>query len=181
MSIKITYYVHGTTADNEQGFATGQADTPLSERGVRESHELKEAVKNIAFDAVYSSDLSRAKETARIAFGDTFEIILEPRLREFDYGDFTRHAASELLSREQEFIENRMPNGESCRDVEKRIADLLAEIKEPMSGKHIAIVAHKFPQLSLEVLLNGKTWQDALDSDWRKTKAWQPGWSYTLN
>jgi hypothetical protein len=48
------------------------------------------------------------------------------------------------------------------------------------SGKHIAIVAHEGPQLALEVLLKGKTWQQAIDENWRKTKSWQPGWEYTV-
>src|SRR3989338_2551417 len=47
-------------------------------------------------------------------------------------------------------------------------------------GKHVAIVSHKAPQLALDVLLHGKTWEQALAEDWRKTKAWRPGWEYTL-
>jgi broad specificity phosphatase PhoE len=179
--MQITYYVHGTTADNEQGIATGQADTPLSEKGIEESFKLKELTKDIQFDAIFASDLSRAAETARIAFGDRYEIILDPRLREFDDGDFTRHPVSEIREHEQAYIDQRIPNGESYKDVEQRIADFLKEISQKMEGKHIAIVAHRFPQLSLEVLLNGKAWQEALDSDWRKTKAWQPGWMFTAN
>jgi broad specificity phosphatase PhoE len=179
MAMQITYYVHGTTSDNEQGLATGQADTPLSERGIRESNELKELTKNIKFDSVFASDLSRAMETARIAFGDRHQVVLDSRLREFDDGDFTRYPISKIGSHELDYIEERVPNGESYKDVEKRIADFLNEIRPKMEGKHIAIVAHRFPQLSLEVLLNGKSWPQAIESDWRKTKAWQPGWSFT--
>ncbi len=119
--MQITYYVHGTTSDNEQGLATGQADTPLSERGIQESHKLKELTKDLHFDAVYASDLSRAAETARIAFGDRYEIILDPRPREFDDGDHTRHPVSEMREHEQDYIDKRIPNGESYKDVEKLI------------------------------------------------------------
>jgi broad specificity phosphatase PhoE len=180
MSIRITYYVHGTTADNEQGLATGQADTPLSERGIRESHKLGELAKDMQFDAVYASDLVRASETARIAFGDRYETILDKRLREFDDGDFTRFPFEQLRDHELEHIDNRVPNGESFRDVQDRIQSFLDEIKKTIDGKHIAIVAHRFPQLSLEVITKGKTWPEALESDWRKTKSWQPGWEYLV-
>ncbi len=53
-------------------------------------------------------------------------------------------------------------------------------LKQNYDGKHIAIVAHKAPQLSLDVLLNGKTWKQALAEDWRKTKTWRPGWEYEV-
>lgn len=178
MSVRISYFVHGTTPDNEQGLATGQADTPLSARGVQESEKLRELMKDAQFDAVYCSDLSRAYETARIAFGDRYDIIVDKRLREFDDGQYTRHPVAELKERESEFIETPMPGGESYRDVERRIADFLHDVKRTRDGQHIAIVAHRFPQLSLEVLCSGKSWQEALDGDWRRTKAWQPGWEY---
>lgn len=47
-------------------------------------------------------------------------------------------------------------------------------------SKHIAIVAHRAPQLALDVLTKGKTWDQAIVEDWRKKKAWQPGWEYFI-
>jgi alpha-ribazole phosphatase/probable phosphoglycerate mutase len=47
-------------------------------------------------------------------------------------------------------------------------------------GAHIAIVAHQAPQLALEVIAKGKTWEEAIKTDWRKTGAWQPGWIYEI-
>ena len=49
-----------------------------------------------------------------------------------------------------------------------------------MTEKNVAIVVHKAPQLSLDVLIRGKTWEQALAEDWRKIKAWKPGWEYEL-
>ena len=45
----------------------------------------------------------------------------------------------------------------------------------------VAIVAHKAPQLTLDVLLKNKTWEQAFAEDWWKTKSWQPGWEYVLD
>jgi broad specificity phosphatase PhoE len=42
MSIKITYFVHGTTTDNERHLSSGWKDVELSELGIKQSEELKE-------------------------------------------------------------------------------------------------------------------------------------------
>lgn len=65
-------------------------------------------------------------------------------------------------------------------DVEERIKNFLNYLKENYDGKKVAIVAHKAPQLSIGVLLNGKSWQEAIDRDWRLTHSWQPGWVYVI-
>jgi len=72
----------------------------------------------------------------------------------------------------------KFPEGESYENVKNRIADFLSYLKKDFDGQSIAIVSHKAPQLSLDVLLKGKTWKEAFAEDWRKRKAWQPGWDY---
>ena len=47
-------------------------------------------------------------------------------------------------------------------------------------GKTIGIVAHRAPQLALEVISKGITWEEANALDWRKTGDWQPGWEYII-
>ena len=47
-------------------------------------------------------------------------------------------------------------------------------------GKTIGIVAHRAPQLALEVITKGITWEEAINNDWRKTGDWQPGWVYIV-
>ena len=90
--------------------------------------------------------------------------------------------SSEIVEpmQEEECITNRFPEGESYEDVKARTADFLEFLKKNYDGKSIAIVAHKAPQLSLDVLIKSKTWKQALAEDWRKTKAWKPGWEYIL-
>jgi alpha-ribazole phosphatase/probable phosphoglycerate mutase len=73
-----------------------------------------------------------------------------------------------------------MPNGESYEMVKERIYGFLQDLKRDYDGKHIAIIGHKAPQLALDVLLRGMTWEEAFATDWRKTKAWKPGWDYIL-
>ena len=180
MAIKITYFVHGTTTDNENNISSGWSDVELSELGIQQSRELTEQTKNHQFDVVFTSDLKRAAESARLAWGDKYEIIEDKRLRECNYGDYNGKSSDIVEPLQEKSITTPMPNGESYEDVKTRIADFLEDLKKDYEGKHIAIVAHKAPQLALDVLLKDITWEEAFANDWRKTKSWQPGWEYTL-
>ena len=180
MTTKITYFVHGTTTDNENNISSGWSDVELSDLGVQQSKELAEQTKNQEFDVVFTSDLKRAKESARLAWGDTYKTIRDKRLRECNYGDYNGKSSDIVEPLQEKSITIPMPNGESYEDVKARIADFLEDLKKDYEGKHIAIVAHKAPQLALDVLLKNLTWEDAFANDWRKTKSWQPGWEYIL-
>lgn len=176
--LKVTYFVHGTTIDNENGRATGQMPGKLSDNGVRQAKELPNQINDASFSVMFSSDLGRAIDSARLGFANTHEIIIDKRLREADYGSYTNGA--DFKDRAAEFIETPFPNGESYRDVEARMADFLDMLRTEYDDKHIAIMAHEAPQLALEVLVNNKSWQEAIDTNWRKTKQWQPGWVYEI-
>lgn len=179
--IKITYFVHGTTTDNEKEISSGWADVELSELGVKQSIDLREKTKEMKFDIVFCSDLKRAHTSAKLAWDGIYQIIPDARLRECNYG--TLNAAPSAIvepMQEEECITNRFPEGESYEDVKARVADFLEFLKQNYEGTHVAIVAHKAPQLALDVLLKGKDWKQALAEDWRKAKAWMPGWDYEL-
>lgn len=178
MSVKITYFVHGTTTDNEKGISTGQNQGKLSELGIKQSRELPSQIKDKSFTVVFCSDLKRAIDSAEISFKDGIPIIQDKRLRECDYGSL--NGASEKEIDYSKHIDVKFSNGESMKDVEARIASFLKFLKRNYSGKHVAIVAHKAPQLALEVLTNSKTWKQAIESDWRRIGKWQPGWVYIV-
>lgn len=178
MVVKITYFVHGTTIDNLRGLSTGQAQGELSELGIKQAKALPKLIKGKKFDIIFSSDLKRAVDSAKISFGNNHKIIQDKRLRECNYGDLTQ-ASEEKVSYETH-IEEPFPKGESLLDVEKRIADFIKFLKKNYNGKYLAIVSHKAPQLALEVLTKKRTWRQAIDEDWRKKKAWQPGWDYSI-
>ena len=180
MVVRITYFVHGTTTDNEQDLATGWSPGELSELGISQTKELGKLISSKHFDVVFCSDLKRAVDSAELGFADKYKIIPDERLRECNYGDFTKKSAKKFKDRIIDYVDKPFPNGESYKDVEKRIADFLEFLKENHDNKHIAIVAHQAPQLALDVLLKDKTWKQAIDEDWRKKKAWQPGWEYIV-
>ena len=180
MSIKITYFVHGTTTDNEKEISSGWFDVGLSELGVKQSIELKDQLKYRKFDVVFCSDLKRAVDSAKLTFEGVVPIVPDARLRECNYGKYNAQSSSIVEPMQEKAITERFPNGESYEDVKTRISDFLNFLKLNYDGKSVAMVAHKAPQLALDVLLKGKTWEEAFTEDWRKTKSWKPGWIYEV-
>ncbi len=88
MAIKITYFVHGTTTDNEKEISSGWSDVGLSELGIKQTIELKAQIKGKKFDVVFYSDLKRAIDSAKLIFEGRTTIIPDARLRECNYGQY---------------------------------------------------------------------------------------------
>jgi broad specificity phosphatase PhoE len=180
MTVKITYFVHGTTTDNEQDLATGWLPGELSGVGKEQAKKLGGQAADKKFDVVFCSDLQRAIDSAQLGFGDKYKTIQDERLRECNYGDMNGKLAAGFKNRMNDFVYTAFPNGESYKDVETRLTSFVDFLRTEYNGKQIAIVAHQGPQLALDVLLGGKTWEQAIQEDWRKTKAWKPGWEYVV-
>ena len=176
MTVDITYFVHATTTDNEENRATGHAPGELSELGLQQAKDLGDKVDE-DFDAVYCSDLHRVVKSANLAFGDKYEIKQDERLRECDYGEMTQDKDTWSL---KDYIDTSYPEGESYKDVEKRISNFLDYLKENHDGDKVALIAHQAPQLAIEVIIDNKTWEQAIETDWREVGEWQPGWKYKL-
>jgi broad specificity phosphatase PhoE len=177
----IKFYPHATSLDNEAGISTGSVEVELSPLGRQQVLNLKEAIAHEVFDAVFSSDLSRAKETAEGALGDRNTIILDKRLREINIGDLTRKLDSATGPLAPQYITKPFPNGESFKEIEGRMREFLVSLLEEYRDKKIAIFAHQAPQLALEVITKKIPWEEAMRNDWRKTKSFQYGWEYTFN
>ncbi len=180
MSVKITYFVHGTTTDNESGISSGWHDAELSQKGIDQSIALKNQIKGKMFAVVFCSDLKRAIQSAEYTFRDIVTIIPDARLRECNYGDYNARPSSVVEPLQEKYIEKPFPSGESYEDVKHRLSDFLDMLKTKYDGKSVALVSHKAPQLALDVLLKHFTWKEAFASDWRITHSWRPGWEYTL-
>jgi alpha-ribazole phosphatase/probable phosphoglycerate mutase len=179
MSVKITYFVHGTTTDNEQHISSGWKDVDISDLGIKQSEELP-SQNTDKFDVVFCSDLLRAVHSAELSFKDKYPIVIDKRLRECNYGDYNGKLSEIVESLQEKMVNEHFPNGESYENVKVRIESFLKDLKASHDGQHIAIVAHKAPQIALDVLLKGLTWDEAFATDWRKVGKWQPGWEYLL-
>ena len=177
MAVKIIYFVHGTTYDNASEKCSGWKQVELNDLGKQQAKNLGNVTKDLNFDVIFTSDLVRAINSADIAF-PSYKKIVDERLRECNYGDYD--GKSKNLVVYEDHVTNPFPNGESLKDVEKRIEEFIKYLKKEYDGKTVGIVAHRAPQLALEVLTKKISWDEALENDWRKTKSWQPGWEYTV-
>jgi broad specificity phosphatase PhoE len=180
--VNITFFAHSTSVDDERKVASGWNDPQLSELGKKQALSLNAVVKHRDYEVVYCSDLKRAAQTADIAFDIVAPVVTDKRLRECNYGDLNgkdmMRVSPFLLSR----IERPYPNGESYRDVEKRVKAFLEDIARKHAGQSIAVISHQGPQLALEVLLKNANWERSIRDDWRsKSPAqWKAGWEYIL-
>ena len=174
--MQIIYYVHSTSIDNINHVCSGWNDVELSDKGIPQAKNLS-SLTPFKFDILFTSDLKRAKDTAKLAWPN-IEMIEDVRLRECDYGDFD--GLSKDLIKYEEHIDNSFPNGESLKDVEYRVREFIEYLKERYEGKTIGIIAHRAPQLALDVILKKMTWMEAINNDWRKIGNWEPGWVYEI-
>lgn len=149
-----TFYLvrHGETEANKAGILQGQMDVPLSEKGRRQARLVAEALSGVQLDAVYSSDLSRARETAEaIMQGRTCPLVLDKRLRELHMGAISGLTIEESRQKFPEFHAQlaadpygvrRPGGGESRLDLRNRMASALDDIYERHKDGRVAVVAH---------------------------------------
>ena len=142
---------HGETLWNRERRMQGQTDTALSETGRAQVTALGERFVGATLAALYSSDLTRAWDTAdAIARRTGHDIIAEPRLRERCFGIFeglTYPEMSERHPQEWQRFQSRdpdyvVPGGECAREFHVRCLACLTEIAERHAGGEVAIVTH---------------------------------------
>ena len=178
MKTKLIYFVHGTTFDNASKKCSGWKQVLLNELGKEQAKNLGNINSNIDFDIMFTSDLVRSIDSANIAFPNV-EKIQDERLRECNYGDLDGEDKNLIIY--EDHVDIPFPNGESLKDVEKRIKDFINDKKKTYNGKTIGIVAHRAPQLAFEVITKKISWEKAINNDWRNTGDWQPGWEYDID
>jgi alpha-ribazole phosphatase/probable phosphoglycerate mutase len=177
MAVEIIYETHSITEDNENGIATGWLPGRLSDRGRLVAVELGERRRGDGIAAVFTSDLDRAVESARIAFvGSKIPVFQDERLRECDYGELNGCPVAELATVRAKCIDEPFPGGQSYRQVVDATRDFLGELVDAWEGKRILIIAHSANRYALQVLLGNSRLEELVDAPFE----WQPGWEYAL-
>ena len=137
---------HGVTEWNSKGKFQGQSNVHLAPDGVHQARLLTAHFPFDIVDAIYSSDLSRAKTTAEvIASRFNSEIISIPEFREMNFGEWEGQSFEALAQLEPvEFKKLIIKGGETFAEVQNRAMTALRKIvREHESGdKHIVIVTH---------------------------------------
>lgn len=174
--MKIYFAAHATTTDNEAKLSSGWKDVGLSDLGVQQAKEMGDALKDIKIDLICCSDLKRAVDSVKIAFGDKHPIVIDKRLRELNYGDFNGKPSEIVEPMKKEHIKEPYPNGESYEHAVARVQDFYKELKEKYPDKVILIVGHRATQYSLDTLTGGKTIEECLSVPFK----WQSYWEYNF-
>jgi alpha-ribazole phosphatase len=140
---------HGQTNWNLEQRFQGQSDIPLNETGRKQAQSLAERLAAEHFDAIYSSDLQRATETANII---TQMSGCKPdlRLREVNFGDWEGLTYDEIKAKhpavlsawENDIFKNAPPHGETLEGLAVRVQSMLDELREKHEDQNILIVAH---------------------------------------
>lgn len=149
MATTIRLIRHGETDWNRDHRWQGHADPPLNDEGRRQSRELADQLALEAADALYSSDLERARETAEIVAARlSLPIRLDPRLREVDVGEWSGLTMKEVEERYPEGARRRAEGGTGWTDgepreaMERRVLEVLNEIAAAHPGQTVLVVTH---------------------------------------
>lgn len=176
--ITVLFESHATSLDNEAALASGHFDVALSPTGEQQARELGERYRAREIDAVFCSDLRRSYRTAELAFhGRQLPIARDARLRECDYGAFTRKPRAEVLSQPMDYLDRPFPEGESYCQAVGRVKEFLHELAAGFDGKIILVIGHRATHHALEHWLRGRPLEEVLTAPWQ----WQPGWTYQLH
>ena len=177
MSVEIIYETHSISTDNEAGIATGWLPGRLSDQGRRLAAELGRRRRDDDLAAVLVSDLTRAVETADIAFGDTgIPIHHDRRLRECNYGRLNGMPTARLHAERLQHLDTPWPGGQSYHQVVDQTRDLLRDLAADWDGSRLLLVAHSANRWALDHLLLDRDLADLVSAPF----GWQEGWRYTL-
>jgi alpha-ribazole phosphatase/probable phosphoglycerate mutase len=145
---------HGETASNAGGRFQGQTDVPLNEAGYEQARLAATALEGRGIGALYTSDLSRAAETARLV-GERLGLtpVAVSRLRETHFGAWQGHTWAEIdalypgvaATFHADPMSTRAPGGESLEDMHARVAEALEAIIAQHPDETVAVIAHGGP------------------------------------
>jgi broad specificity phosphatase PhoE len=132
---------HGETEWSRAGKHTGRTDVPLTEGGRNQAEMVGAALRSRSFAAVWTSPLSRALETCRLAgFGDV--AVLKDELVEWDYGEYEGRTTLDVRSEQPGWTlwRDGVPGGETVDEVAARVDRALAEVAS--AGGDVLVFAH---------------------------------------
>jgi broad specificity phosphatase PhoE len=132
---------HGETEWSRAGKHTGRTDVPLTEDGRRQAQLVGGALRGRRFAAVWTSPLSRALETCRLAgFGEV--ALPKDDLVEWEYGEYEGRTTLEIRRERPGWTlwRDGVPGGETADEVEARVDRVLAEAASV--GGDVLVFAH---------------------------------------
>jgi broad specificity phosphatase PhoE len=163
--------------DNGLGIASGWRHSRLSTRGCVLADELGARRREDGIQAVFTSDLWRAAETAQIAFAETSTPILQDwRLRECDYGALNGQPAVALHRNRLYYLDEPYPQGESWRQAVRRVRHFLDDLPSRWNDSRVLVIGHVATRWAFDHFLGGIPLEELITADF----AWREGWEYKL-
>ncbi|MCC6178932.1 MAG: histidine phosphatase family protein [Chloroflexi bacterium] len=162
---------HGETDWNRDGRYQGQSDVPLNERGRQQAAALAQALAEMPVDAVYSSTLARAYDTAvAIARLHDLDVRRDPRFDEIDQGNWEGMRRDEIVLTHPDIheawqshpLDLRLPGGETLEEVRARVRGALDDLMLLHNGHCVCIVAHSVSMAVIKHELQGLPLERAL-------------------
>jgi broad specificity phosphatase PhoE len=139
---------HGETDWNAEGRLQGHTDRPLNDHGRRQANELAERLADEGADAIYASDLARARETAEIVGTRLgLPVVIDADLREKNWGSWEGLTGDERVHVEQD--------GESTEAHRDRVMRAVRRIVERHPGQRVVVVTHGGSLRRIQASLNG--------------------------
>ena len=142
---------HGETEWNAQGRIQGHTDVDLSDHGRQQARAIAQRLSGVNFDVIYSSDLSRSRETAQIILGQRpTSLHSTDRLREFHKGVFEGLTVHEYMRRYPDQYQASLVNdldfaptgGETIRQTSARMAGFVSDLKKRHQDETVLVVGH---------------------------------------
>jgi 2,3-bisphosphoglycerate-dependent phosphoglycerate mutase len=131
---------HGETDWNRELRIQGSSDTALNETGRRQAHALSSELSDVELDAVYASDLRRARETAEIvAAGRGLDVRIDEDLRERGFGSWEGLTRAEIAER---FPDLQHHDGETDGELLGRVLGAIGRIAAAHDGQQVLVVSH---------------------------------------
>jgi probable phosphoglycerate mutase len=149
----VTVVRHGETEWNKLGLHQGILDSPLTEKGIEQAQNVARSLQKYTFQKLYSSDLGRAVQTAKIiASVLKLDIIFDSRLRERNLGCLGGLTLSEFKAEYPEEYErflagdpdHILPGGESIGKAYERSVAFFEELVTKYCNENILVVSHGF-------------------------------------
>lgn len=139
----IAFVRHGITDWNKAGRIQGQTDIELNAYGRQQARSLATRLQEERFDRIYTSDLSRAHETARLMNeGSNLPIVVDERLREVSFGLLEGKTIDERIARWGEQWREADVGKESMESIEKRARSLVDELLIKHPNERVLLVTH---------------------------------------
>ena len=156
--MKLILVRHGETDWNAQGRCQGFSDMELSDRGKDQVELLALSLKDEPLDAVYSSDLKRAVETAEVIAGyHGVSVETDKNLREMNQGELEGLTFVDIRERYAELLSDwtaspekvRIPDGESLKEVQERAWGSIQGIYKSHLDETVVVVSHNLTIITL--------------------------------